>query len=192
MQDHDQPRQKHLVPEALLEEARGLEHKCKRSAASQFKAAGFWGGVQVTLGGLAAVLSAVAGASAFSELNRGAVIAGSLALAVTTLTAVTTFLNPSERSNAHLRAGNAYLGLQNRARLFRRIEAPFNPRDPKLLARHLSRLSDRLDELNRTSPQVSRWLYERARKQADEDRRREGERSNGRRYGRAPDPVPAQ
>jgi hypothetical protein len=158
---------------ALLDEARILELKNRRSGASHFKAAGFWSGVQGTLGGLAAVLSALAGASAFSDFNKGTVIAGALALTVTTLTAVTTFLNPSERANAHLRSGNAYLALQNRVRRFRRVEAPLSTSDVRALARQFARLSDELDELNRTSPQVSRWLYERARRQTDEDRRRD-------------------
>jgi hypothetical protein len=172
--------------QALLDEARILEVKSKRSGASHFKAAGFWSGVQGTLGGLAAVLSAIAGASAFSDLNEGTAIAGALALTVTTLTAVTTFLNPSERSNAHLRSGNEYLALQNRVRRFRRVEAATSTQGLRPLVRQLARLSDGLDELNRTSPQVSRWLYERARRQTDEDRRRDAESVKSRKIFRVP------
>jgi hypothetical protein len=119
-------------------------------------------------------------------LNEGTAIAGALALTVTTLTAVTTFLNPSERSNAHLRSGNEYLALQNRVRRFRRVEAATSTQGLRPLVRQLARLSDGLDELNRTSPQVSRWLYERARRQTDEDRRRDAESVKSRKIFRVP------
>ena len=159
------------VLDAVFHESRIIEQKCKRSAASHFKAAAFWSNIQLLFGGLAAILSAIAGASALAELDRRNIVAGSLALAVTTLTAVTTFLNPSEQANAHLRAGNAYLALQNRARMFRRVELPAHPKS-HTLSRPLLRLAEQLNELNRTSPQVSRWLYERARKQTEEDRQK--------------------
>ena len=91
--------------EILLSEARIVESRTSITARAHFRASSFWSNIQLSVGGVAAVLSAIAGASALSQLDARNVIAGVLALAVTTLTAVATFLNPSERANAHLRAG---------------------------------------------------------------------------------------
>jgi len=101
------------LADVLTSEARVVEIRTAMTARSHFLAASFWGRVQLGVGGLAAVLSAIAGASALSSLEGRNIIAGTLALAVTTLTAVSTFLNPNDRANAHLRAGNAYLALED-------------------------------------------------------------------------------
>jgi hypothetical protein len=80
---------------------------------------------------------------------------------VTTLTAVTTFLNPSERANAHLRAGNAYLALENRARLFYRMKLLLRKQDNDL-QRRLTRLVDELNARNTTSSQPPLRIFKRA------------------------------
>jgi hypothetical protein len=136
------------------------------TARAHFAGSIFWGNVRLFVGGLAAVLSALAGASALSKLDGGAIVAGVLALAVTTLTAVTTFLNPSERANAHLRAGNAYLALENRARLFYRLELR-SAKPTSDLERRLKTLVAEQNELNTTSPQPSDRMFRRAQRAGD-------------------------
>ena len=140
------------------------------SPRAHFRASNGWANVRLSVGGLAAVLAAIAGASALSRVDGGNIIAGVLALAVTTLTAVTTFLNPSERANAHLRAGNAYLGLENRARLFYRVEL-LSGKPESDLERRLTHLVDDLNELNKTSPQPGRRSFQRAKRDGFVSRR---------------------
>src|SRR5690242_1654495 len=136
----------------LLFEARLVEKRASITARNHFTASVFWNRVQLAVGGLAAVLSAIAGASALSSLPDGAIVAGALALAVTTLTSVATFLNPSERANAHLRAGNAYLALENDARLFYKLDL-WSSKSERDLKRVLTRLVTEQNNLNTTSPQ---------------------------------------
>src|SRR5262245_60790566 len=156
--------------DVLRSEAKLVEIRTSITARAHFRASNCWANVRLSVGGLAAVLSAIAGASALSRIDGGDIIAGALALAVTTLTAVTTFLNPSERANAHLRAGNAYLGLENRARLLYRIE--LLARKPEGdLERRLTRLVDDLNELNTTSPQPGRRSFNRAKRDGFVSRR---------------------
>ena len=147
--------------EILRSEARIVESRTSIRARAHFRASSFWSNIQLSVGGVAAVLSAIAGASALSQLDARNVIAGVLALAVTTLTAVATFLNPSERANAHLRAGNAYLALENRARLFYRMDLLLAKPDNDL-QRRLTRLVDELNELNTTSPQPPTRIFKKA------------------------------
>jgi hypothetical protein len=151
------------LDEVLRSEARIVEMRTSITARAHFHASSFWGNVRLSVGGLAAMLSAIAGASALSQLDGGAIIAGALALAVTTLTAVTTFLNPSERANAHLRAGNAYLALENRARLFYRLEL-FSGKPERELRDRLVSLVEELNELNTTSPQPGKRTFKKARR----------------------------
>ena len=145
----------------LRSEAEIVEMRTAITARAHFRSSTYWSNVHLAVGGLAAVLSAIAGASALSDLGGSNLVAGSLALAVTTLTAVATFLNPSERANAHLRAGNAYLALENRARLFYNVQllAAKQETDRR---RQLVRIVDELNELNTTSPQPSPRMFRKA------------------------------
>jgi hypothetical protein len=153
------------VDDVLASEAEFVEVRTAMTARTHFMAASFWGRAQLGLGSLAAVLSAIAGASALSDLSNSNVVAGVLALAVTTLTAVTTFLNPSERADGHTRAGNAYLALENRARLFHRLELRSGKAE-KELGRQLIRLVGDLNDLNRSSPQAPNRMFRKASKAA--------------------------
>jgi len=65
-----------------------------------------------------AILSAIAGASALSQRPDSALFAGLLALLVSVLTSVTTFLNPGQIAQAHKTASSAYRTAQGRFRLF--------------------------------------------------------------------------
>jgi hypothetical protein len=107
-----------------------------------------------------AVAAAIAGVSA---LKNYPTVAAVLALAVAALSALVTFLNPSARANLHLNAGNQYLSLQNRTRIFREIEVG-TAVDEKELKDKLIQLASRRDELNLGSPQVPSWAHRRAKR----------------------------
>jgi hypothetical protein len=145
----------------LRSEAKIVEMRTAISGRAHFGSSTYWANVHLAVGGLAAVLSAIAGASALSDVAGSYLVAGSLALTVTTLTAVATFLNPSKRANSHLRAGNAYLALENRARLFYKLHLLVaKPEDDQ--PRQLMRIVDELNELNTRSPQPSPRMFKKA------------------------------
>jgi hypothetical protein len=156
--------------DVLCSEAKLVETRTSITARAHFRASSGWGNLRLSVGGLAAMLSAIAGASALSQLHGGEIVAAALALAVTTLTAVTTFLNPGERANAHLRAGNAYLALENRARLFYRLGA-FSATPARDLQHRLTRLVEELNELNAISPQPGRRTFKKAKRDGFVSRR---------------------
>src|SRR5262245_4505588 len=101
-------------------EAMRIEEDSLHSSKSHFEAANLWVKLHLSLGIPAAILAAIAGVSALKECP---VVAGILSFAVAALSALSTFLNPSERANAHLNAGNQYMSVRNRARIFREIES---------------------------------------------------------------------
>jgi hypothetical protein len=146
--------------QALIREAKRIEEDSLFSAKSQFESAHLWGKVHFTIGVPAAVLAAIASASAFQSKE---ILAGVLGIIVTALTALATFLNPNKRADNHHAAGAKYNGLRNQARMFYEVDLKLGAPDSDLQAR-LRELAELRDELNHTSPQVSRWAFKRARK----------------------------
>lgn len=142
-----------------LKEACRIEEDALLSGKAHFVAAHRWGYVHLWIGIPATAIAAVAGVTA---LQNHPVIGGVLAIVVAALSALSTFLNPSGRQNAHLLAGNQYLALRNSARIFHRLEAVDQAPAAELKAA-LQKLAERRDSLNTGSPQVSTWAFNRAR-----------------------------
>ena len=60
------------------------------------------------------MLAAIASALAHSQVSDTKIDVAIISVAVAALTALQTFLNPSEREQKHLVAGNNYASLENR------------------------------------------------------------------------------
>ena len=145
----------------LISEAKRIEEDAIYSAKSQFEASSWWKNVNLWIGIPTAIMSAIAGFSALSEYSY--ILAGVLAILATALTALSTFLNPNQKSNTHLNAGNNYLALRNRARIYKNVDCKVE-KDIEILAQGLHQLANERDNLNKNSPQVSREHFEAARR----------------------------
>lgn len=150
----------------LADEAQRIEEDTEHSAKGHFNAAERWGTYHLCLGLPAAVLAAVAGGTAFSNLPE---LAGSLAILSTALTTVLTFLKPSEHAENHKAVAGQYLSLRNQTRIFRKIELEDNSDIDNAKAR-LIELSNARNELNQTSPGIPRGDYEKAKADIDQGR----------------------
>jgi hypothetical protein len=146
--------------DALVREAKRVEEDCTYSSKAHYNAAGAWSYAHLCTGLPAAIASAVAGISA---LKSHEVLAAGLAIFVAALTSVGTFLNPERRANSHRLAAAAFHELRNRARTFYEIDAAVVADDLRA-TKLLKELTGRRDELNRSSPGMPRWAFERARK----------------------------
>jgi hypothetical protein len=125
-----------------------------------FEAARTWANVHLWLGLPTAALAAIASGSAFKE---EVVIAGTLALLASILAAISTFLNPSERSQLHHQAGAKHVALRNRARMFRDLDLRSGAQESHLLE-SLRALAQERDDLNLSNPQIPRFAFKRARR----------------------------
>lgn len=147
----------------LIAEARRIEEDSEHSAKGHFNAADRWGRYHLCIGLPAAILAAIAGATAFTTIPE---VAGGLAILSTALTTVLTFLKPSEHAENHKSVAGQYLALRNSARIFRDIEMldqePTEGAKKRLLA-----LARQRDDLNQSSPAISRKDYELAKKDID-------------------------
>ncbi|MBI1816261.1 MAG: SLATT domain-containing protein [Deltaproteobacteria bacterium] len=147
-----------IVDEMRAEAAR-IEEDSLYSGKGHFEAARAWGNVHLWLGIPAAVLAAIASASAFKQ---EVALAGALALTASVLSAISTFLNASERSQLHHQAGVKHNALRNRARIFRELDLKSGVGPSDLLA-SLKALAQERDDLNLSSPQIPKFAFRRAR-----------------------------
>lgn len=152
--------------EKIINEAKRIEEDSLYSAKGHFYAGQCWVNVNLLLGGVSAVLSAIAGASALSQFDYHSIVAGGLAIIVAGLTAVITFINPNERASVHQKAGNKYNALRNDTRIFYDIE--IDAIDDKRAIDDLKKLNDGRNKLNIESHQIPKWAFEKARKGIEE------------------------
>lgn len=152
--------------EEIIREAKRIEETLLHSSKGHFAASHFWTNFHLWIGIPMVVISAIAGASALSKLDSGGTIAGMLSIFVVALSGVMTFLNPNEKASAHLKAGNNYDALMNKARMFWSIEC-WRSESDEVLAEKLAHLSDQKDKLNQSCPQIPRWAYKKAKKGID-------------------------
>jgi len=150
------------MKEQIRKESARIEEDCLYSSKSHFYAGQRWTNVHLWLGIPAAILAAIAGASALSEFQSHNMVAGILSIVVAALIAVATFVNPNERAITHKNAGNKYNSLRNRARIFYAIELPVE-NDPNKSAEKLKSLDDQRSKLNEESPQIPKWAFKKAR-----------------------------
>jgi len=152
--------------EKIINEAKRIEEDSLYSAKGHFYAGQCWVNTNLWLGGIAAVLSAIAGASALSQFDYHNIVAGSLSIIVAGLTAIITFINPNERASVHQKAGNRYNALRNDTKIFYDIE--LSEIDDKKATEDLKKLNDRRNKLNLESYQIPKWAFEKARKGIEE------------------------
>lgn len=141
---------------ALGDEARRIEESAMFSAQSQFEQAKLWRGVNLVLGGPAAVLAALSGAAGLADAaNR--TTAAILALLAAGLGATVTTLNASSRAERAHTAANAYLAIQTDARQLRLLDLP--DLDPAEARARLAALTVRQQEANAAADVPSRLAY---------------------------------
>ncbi|WP_250510624.1 SLATT domain-containing protein [Caballeronia sp. GACF4] len=145
--------------EAIRAELQRIEEDCTHSGKKQYNAGERWGTYNFWLGVPSTILGVVAGATFMKSHGD---IAGGLAMLAALLTALMTFLKPSERAAAHKAAGDQYLALRNDARVFRQIRLDYACDDQAAIA-SMDEFTKRRNELNQASPLCARRDFDRAR-----------------------------
>jgi hypothetical protein len=139
-----------------------IEEDALYSAKGHFEASADTHKLYVALGLPVALISGVAGVSAFATFTKHNVVAGVLALIAAGLGAANTFLGPAVKAAAHSGFGSDYNTLRNRARLCRELLAA-DLSDTELRQRVVA-LSNERDALNKKAPPIPRRAFERARR----------------------------
>jgi hypothetical protein len=145
--------------EEVRKEAARIQEDSLYVAKSHFNVSDRWLRVHFWLGIPAAILAALASASAFNEYGQ---LAGVLSILVTALTAVVTFLDPNAKATMHKAAGDRFLRLRNAARRFHDIELS-GLSEHEAVAK-IQELGQQKDDLNESSPLIPNWAFQKARK----------------------------
>jgi hypothetical protein len=147
----------------IIKESKRIEEALLYSSKGHFAASHFWTNFHLWLGVPMVFLSAIAGAAALSQFDAKHIIAGVCSIIVAALSGVMTFLNPNEKSGAHLNAGNNYDSLMNKIRMFWSIDC-WRDESEQVLTERLKYFSEQKDKLNQSCPQIPAWASRTARK----------------------------
>lgn len=134
-----------------------IEEDAEQSAKRHFNAATRWSHYNYWIGIPSVIVAAIGSAVSFASWP---VVGGILAATTGALTAILTFLKPSERATAHTTAGNQYLRLRNETRVFREIDLPQLAGED--LAEKFKPFAQRRDDLNDSSPTTEDGDYQKA------------------------------
>lgn len=132
----------------------GLYKEANLQALAHLYAANYWGGSYLFLGIAITTLSAAVSASIFSESGYFAVVGGFISLLLVIISALSTFLNPDQRTNLHHKAYTHYLGLSGRAKAFYSIDLKLRKKTIEELCLVYQDLAKELEELRNSSPRL--------------------------------------
>lgn len=108
--------------DAIMSEARNLAVDVIYSEKGHFAAASWWRFVNYALGIPSVLLGVFAGASILQQDGTSSLWAGLAALFASAMTALNTFLDPSQRASQHQQAGVSYGRIRREIRQFVQIE----------------------------------------------------------------------
>ncbi len=137
--------------DAMASEARKLAVDVLYSEKGHFLAARSWRAWHYGLGVPAALIGAGAGASILGQAPI--LVPGLLTLLAAALTALITFLNPSDRAAQHDRAGVEYARLRRTIRQF--VQIDFATDSDGELRRNLDSLTERVATVQGDAPPIS-------------------------------------
>lgn len=144
--------------EEIIKEAKRIEESALYTSKGHFAAAYFWSNFHLWIGIPIVVLASISGASIIAKIDSYGLVVGVLSIFIAALSSVMTFLNPNQKSSAHLNAGNNYDSLQNNVRIFWSIDC-WREESDSLLTERLKYYSEQKDKLNQSNPQVPGWAY---------------------------------
>jgi hypothetical protein len=152
----------------VIIEAKRLEESTLYSWKGHHQAAQGWKTWHLWLGIPTVIISALVGVAAFTKTAEQnpyvAAAAVIFSIIVPVLSGITTFLNPNEKEGAHLAAAHAYDRLNNRARMFWSIDCWATDATDEGLTGQLKSLVAEKDDLNKSSPQIPKSAYKKAKK----------------------------
>jgi len=144
--------------EEIIKEAKRIEESTLFSSKKHFVTADFWQMFHYILGVPIVLLSAIVGASIFSQFDKDKTITGVLTLIVTGLSALMTFFNPNDKASSHKNCGNNYDALSNKVRVFRTIDC-WREKSEDILTEKIKYFLEQKDRLNQDAPQTPWFAY---------------------------------
>lgn len=153
----------------IVKEVKRIHEAVMWSAQSQFEQAKMWSTRNTLIGVPSSGLAAIAGIGGLADLF-GNVWTGALAITAAFLTAIMTTLNYSKKIDQAHASANAYLALQQDARIFIEVDSKKNKIDD--LREELAKLVARQQEINNTAHIPSPTARNKSEKNINDGRQR--------------------
>lgn len=151
----------------IIIEAKRLEEDCKHTSKSHFICAEFWRYLHYSLGIPATIFAGLASANSIFQKTNSYQITILFSVLATIFIPVLTFLNPQEKANQSLNAGNDFNSIRKKLRRFYSIDINDESIGLEKFNRRLEQLSNKQDDLNKKSPPIFNWAYRRGKKAID-------------------------
>jgi hypothetical protein len=158
------------IRQRIKNEAQEIEQECSLLCMDHYHAAGRWDRVNLWLGLPATVIAGITSVTALSDIagaNKD-VVTGVLAIIVAALSALTTFLNPSEKASSHKSASSSYEALRVKTSLLKDIDlsVDFATLDDytKEIVKQLKDLAAQFTALSQSSLRVPRSIHQKQRR----------------------------
>ena len=160
------------ILDRVKQEAAEVEQECAIRTKDHFFACGRWDKIHLLLGIPTTLIAGITSVAAMSDIVTKFgydkdIVSGVLAIIVAGLTALTTFLNPSERATAHKTASTTYDTLRMKANLLKDIDLAVNyaalDEPTREIIRQLKEITNQFSTLGQSSPRVPRSIYNRNR-----------------------------
>ena len=143
----------------------GLEQRCRKARDSQFLAAGYWDNVNRWLGLSAVLFGVVGGGTAAGTVALGTSwsipIAAVLSTTAGLLAAANSFLKPSDRMEAHKRAGDGWSILTDKAKKIGQLDIHCMPTPEEMIKKLDAFLEDK-KKVTAESPVIPQRMYDKA------------------------------
>jgi hypothetical protein len=110
-------------------------------------------------------LSAAVSASIFATYEFLTIIAGALSLLLVVISAVSTFLNPDQRTTAHQKSKTLYQGIADRAKALYEVDLQLREKSPDELCDEYEQLMNEMIETRKSSPRVPMRHFRRIEKE---------------------------
>jgi len=149
--------------DSIRKELHRIEECCDYSSKGHFYSSKEWGKWHFRLGIIATIVSAIATYMA-SECLRCGVWVVFMTITATSVSAIITFLKPSEQSETKRSYGNQYLTLRNQCRRFREIEMSILGDNSERLLEQFNMLTQKHEDLNNSAPTIPEHCYKKAKK----------------------------
>jgi hypothetical protein len=145
--------------ELFRDEAKRVRLTALLAAERHYAAETPWYHMVYYLGIPSTILSAVAGAAAFSKIEKSEIVAGSISIIVAILTSLMTFLDPTKKAELYHATAKSYEGLYHQSGYFGRVELAKENPDINKCEEALKLLIAKLNELNESSPSIPGRAY---------------------------------
>jgi hypothetical protein len=153
-----------MVNEEILIELKRRTRNCQGLTRANLLLANLWSSTHLYIGIPNTTLAALAGVSALSELGTPKVVTALLSITVAVLTALLTFLNPTEKYSSYRSAAQRYQAVADNYSILLFKSQNISEQD---LLDGLTSLNSEYNKVMESSPVVPSWAYKRGKQEVN-------------------------